>query len=143
MGAGPAQSSAAGHSHGGCGSLQSVQPAPRPCRGDHALREVAHTLEHCIRRPADLAARYGGEEFQVVLPETDLAGARLLAERIRAQVEALPTFAGDERPVTVSIGIGVHVPGTQQDLTGLLGSADEALYRAKANGRNRVEGPEL
>ncbi|MDD2088745.1 sensor domain-containing diguanylate cyclase [Pseudomonas guariconensis] len=111
--------------------------------GDHALREVAHTLEHCIRRPADLAARYGGEEFQVVLPETDLAGARLLAERIRAQVEALPTFAGDERPVTVSIGIGVHVPGTQQDLTGLLGSADEALYRAKANGRNRVEGPEV
>ncbi|ANY89313.1 MULTISPECIES: GGDEF domain-containing protein [Pseudomonas] len=109
--------------------------------GDHALREVASTLEHCIRRPADLAARYGGEEFQVVLPETDLAGARLLAERIRTEVEALPSFAGDEHPVTVSIGIGVHVPGTQQDLTALLGSADEALYRAKANGRNRVEGP--
>ncbi|WP_449429796.1 diguanylate cyclase domain-containing protein [Pseudomonas putida] len=109
--------------------------------GDHALREVAKTLEHCIRRPADLAARYGGEEFQVVLPETELAGARLLAERIRASVETLAPFADDAHAVTVSIGIGLHVPGTQQDLTMLLGAADEALYRAKASGRNRVEGP--
>jgi len=110
--------------------------------GDHVLREVAKTIEQCIRRPADLAARYGGEEFQVVLPETELAGALLLAERIRASVEAMPPFAGDERSVTVSVGIGLHIPGTQQDLTRLLGDADEALYRAKAKGRNRVEGPE-
>jgi diguanylate cyclase (GGDEF)-like protein len=110
--------------------------------GDHVLREVAKTIERCIRRPADLAARYGGEEFQVVLPETELAGALLLAERIRSSVESMPPFHGDERSVTVSVGIGLHVPGTQQDLTGLLGAADEALYRAKAKGRNRVEGPE-
>jgi diguanylate cyclase (GGDEF)-like protein len=110
--------------------------------GDHVLREVAKTIERCIRRPADLAARYGGEEFQVVLPETELAGALMLAERIRASVEAMPPFHGDERAVTVSVGIGLHVPGTQQDLTRLLGDADEALYRAKAKGRNRVEGPE-
>ncbi|WDY57230.1 sensor domain-containing diguanylate cyclase [Pseudomonas sp. PSKL.D1] len=109
--------------------------------GDHALREVAKTLERCIRRPADLAARYGGEEFQVILPETGLEGAMLLAERIRTSVEALAPFADDVRSVTVSIGIAIHAPGTQQDLTGLLGAADEALYRAKANGRNRVEGP--
>ncbi|WP_070094815.1 sensor domain-containing diguanylate cyclase [Pseudomonas sp. GTC 16473] len=107
--------------------------------GDHALREVAKAIEACIRRPADLAARYGGEEFQVVLPETDLAGAQLLAERIRANVEALAPFADDAHAVTVSIGIGLS--GTQQDLGRLLGAADEALYRAKANGRNRVEGP--
>ncbi|MGB9091712.1 MAG: sensor domain-containing diguanylate cyclase [Pseudomonas farsensis] len=110
--------------------------------GDHVLREVAKTIERCIRRPADLAARYGGEEFQVVLPETELAGALMLAERIRASVEAMPPFAGDERAVTVSVGIGLHIPGTQRDLTQLLGAADEALYRAKARGRNRVEGPE-
>lgn len=109
--------------------------------GDHALREVARTIERCIRRPADLAARYGGEEFQVVLPETELSGARLLAERIRASVQQMPSFDSDARPVTVSIGIGLYTPGTQQDLAGLLGTADEALYRAKANGRNRVEGP--
>ncbi|MNG95315.1 Phytochrome-like protein cph2 [compost metagenome] len=110
--------------------------------GDHALREVAKTLEQCIRRPADLAARYGGEEFQVVLPETELAGARLLAERIRASVEALAPFADDQHAVTVSIGIGLYVPDTHHDLARVLGAADEALYRAKANGRNRVEGPE-
>ncbi|MDM3887859.1 sensor domain-containing diguanylate cyclase [Pseudomonas sp. BCRC 81390] len=107
--------------------------------GDHALREVAKTIEACIRRPADLAARYGGEEFQLVLPETDLAGAQLLAERIRASVEALAPFADDAHSVTVSIGIGLS--GTQHDLAEVLGAADEALYRAKANGRNRVEGP--
>ncbi|KIY38476.1 deoxyribonuclease [Pseudomonas sp. 10-1B] len=109
--------------------------------GDHALREVAKTIEACIRRPADLAARYGGEEFQVVLPETDLAGAQLLAERIRSSVEALAAFADDGRAVTVSIGIGLYEAGTQQDLARVLSAADEALYRAKAKGRNRVEGP--
>ncbi|SPO59397.1 sensor domain-containing diguanylate cyclase [Pseudomonas inefficax] len=107
--------------------------------GDHALREVAKTIEACIRRPADLAARYGGEEFQVVLPETDLSGAQMLAERIRSSVEALAPFADDAHSVTVSIGIGLS--GTQHDLAKVLGAADEALYRAKANGRNRVEGP--
>lgn len=109
--------------------------------GDHALREVAKTIELCIRRPADLAARYGGEEFQVVLPETDLAGARLLAERIRASVEALAPLGEDNESVTVSIGIGLYQPGTQDDLASVLGAADEAAYRAKAKGRNRVEGP--
>ena len=109
--------------------------------GDHALREVAKALEQCLRRPADLAARYGGEEFQVILPETELSGALLLAERIRASVEALTAFADDARSVTVSVGIGVYIPGTQHDLAQVLGAADEALYRAKANGRNRVEGP--
>jgi diguanylate cyclase (GGDEF)-like protein len=108
--------------------------------GDHALREVAKTIEASIRRPADVAARYGGEEFQVVLPETDLAGARLLAERIRTSVEALAPFADDVHAVTVSIGIGVSA--TQHDLSGVLGAADEALYRAKAKGRNQVEGPD-
>lgn len=108
--------------------------------GDHALREVAKTIEASIRRPADVAARYGGEEFQVVLPETDLAGARLLAERIRTSVEALAPFADDVHAVTVSIGIGLSAP--QHDLSSVLGAADEALYRAKAKGRNRVEGPD-
>ncbi|WP_423770386.1 diguanylate cyclase domain-containing protein [Pseudomonas sp. NLJ1] len=107
--------------------------------GDHALREVAKTIEACIRRPADVAARYGGEEFQVVLPETDLSGAQMLAERIRSSVEALAPFADDAHSVTVSIGIGLS--GTQHDLAKVLGAADEALYRAKAKGRNRVEGP--
>ncbi|KJK08070.1 MULTISPECIES: diguanylate cyclase [Pseudomonas] len=107
--------------------------------GDEALRAVATAIARSIRRPADLAARYGGEEFLVVLPETERHGAQVLAERIRRSVEALPAFADDTKPVTVSIGIGCYKPGTQQDLATLLGSADDALYCAKRNGRNRVE----
>lgn len=76
-----------------------------------------------------------------MLPETDAEGARLLAERIRARVEGLAPFEDDAHGVTVSIGIGLYTPGTQQELSQVLGAADEALYRAKANGRNRVEGP--
>ncbi|MFQ6574628.1 GGDEF domain-containing protein [Pseudomonas sp. UM16] len=106
--------------------------------GDQALRAVAAAIAHSIRRPADLAARYGGEEFLVVLPETERHGAQVLAERIRRSVEALPAFADDTTPVTVSIGIGCYTPGTQQDLATLLGSADDALYCAKRNGRNQV-----
>ncbi|PWB33712.1 deoxyribonuclease [Pseudomonas sp. SDI] len=107
--------------------------------GDVALRQVAAAISRSIRRPADLAARYGGEEFLVVLPETELKGAQTLAERIRSSIQALPPFATDRQPVTVSIGIGLHTPGMAQDLASVLGDADEALYRAKANGRNRIE----
>lgn len=107
--------------------------------GDEALRQVATTIAHSIRRPADLAARYGGEEFLVIVPETDLNGVRTLAERIRSSVEALPPFGDDQHPVTVSIGVGLQTPEAQQDLSTLLGCADDALYCAKRNGRNRVE----
>ncbi|WP_442114253.1 diguanylate cyclase domain-containing protein [Pseudomonas sp. NUPR-001] len=107
--------------------------------GDDALRQVASAIARSIRRPADLAARYGGEEFLVVLPETERQGAQILAERIRRSIEALPLFGDDTAPVTVSIGIGCYTPDTQQDLATLLGNADEALYCAKRNGRNRVE----
>jgi diguanylate cyclase (GGDEF)-like protein len=107
--------------------------------GDVALRKVAHTLFANIRRPGDLAARYGGEEFLVVLPETDLAGARLLAEKIRAAIESLPPFEDDTSPVTVSIGIASQLPKTSNKPDELFDVADKALYLAKNNGRNRVE----
>jgi diguanylate cyclase (GGDEF)-like protein len=64
-----------------------------------------------------------------------------LAQRIKQGVEGLAPFGADTHSVTVSIGIGLYIPGTQQDLASLLSTADEALYRAKAKGRNRVEGP--
>lgn len=107
--------------------------------GDEALRQVAATIASSLLRPTDLAARYGGEEFVVVLPDTDLNGALILAERIRQSVQALPPYAGDDRPVSVSVGLAVHVPGSAQGLGELMAGADEALYRAKRNGRNRVE----
>lgn len=107
--------------------------------GDVALRSVAQTLTASIRRPGDLAARYGGEEFMVVLPETDKAGACVIAEKLRLAIEALPTFAEDTVPITVSIGVATHLPATHDLPEPLFHAADRALYRAKKLGRNRVE----
>ena len=107
--------------------------------GDVALRSVAQTLAAAIRRPGDLAARYGGEEFLVVLPETDLQGARIIAEKIRTAIEGLPPYAGDKHPVTVSIGIASRLPRASDRQAQLFTDADNALYRAKHSGRNRTE----
>lgn len=109
--------------------------------GDDALRQVADAIGCSLLRTTDVAARYGGEEFVAILPDTDLAGALTLAERIRVNVQALPPYGEDEKPVSVSIGIGVYTPGTALALGELMANADEALYRAKRNGRNRVEAP--
>jgi diguanylate cyclase (GGDEF)-like protein len=106
--------------------------------GDEALRNVAQVIGTNIRRPADLAARYGGEEFAVVLPLTDAKGAWVIAEHIRSGVEHLPRVAGDEQPITVSIGMSTWDKRSRQSLEALLLSADQALYEAKHSGRNRI-----
>ncbi|HEX8586953.1 sensor domain-containing diguanylate cyclase [Pseudomonas sp.] len=107
--------------------------------GDVALRSVAQALAASIRRPGDLAARYGGEEFMVVLPETNKTGACVLAEKLRLAIEALPPFGDDTLPITVSIGVATHLPISHDVPEPLFHAADRALYRAKKNGRNRVE----
>ncbi|MBF6026368.1 GGDEF domain-containing protein [Pseudomonas sp. P115] len=106
--------------------------------GDEALRTVAQVIGTTIRRPADLAARYGGEEFAVVLPHTDAKGALVIAEHIRSSIEHLPRVAGDERPITVSIGMSTWDKRSRMSLEALLLSADQALYEAKHTGRNRI-----
>ncbi|WP_332846253.1 sensor domain-containing diguanylate cyclase [Pseudomonas lactucae] len=106
--------------------------------GDEALRTVAQVIGSNIRRPADLAARYGGEEFAVVLPHTDTKGALVIAEHIRSSVERLPRVAGDERPITVSVGLSTWHKRSRLSLEALLLSADQALYEAKRAGRNRI-----
>src|SRR5450830_123350 len=106
--------------------------------GDEALRNVAQVIGSNIRRPVDLAARYGGEEFAVVLPATDIRGAWLIAEHIRSGVEHLPRVEGDERPITVSIGLSTWDKRSRTSLEDLLLSADQALYEAKHTGRNRI-----
>jgi diguanylate cyclase (GGDEF)-like protein len=107
--------------------------------GDEALRSFARTLRQSIRR-SDLAARYGGEEFVVVMANTNGEEARLVADKIRAAVAEMVLRLGldaEETRVTVSIG-GVAYPDDTGDARQLLRLADDALYRAKRTGRDRV-----
>lgn len=109
--------------------------------GDDALLQVAAVLAEAVRRPRDGAARYGGEEFVVFLPETDLHGARFLLEHVRAQVEALaiPHASSPIAAVlTVSIGCISATPTRNACPEALIRQADQLLYRAKQQGRNRV-----
>jgi len=106
--------------------------------GDQALVAVAGSLVNNIR-PEDLLARFGGEEFVIGLPNTGLDEAFIVAERVRRAIEFLPMNfrRGEALPhLTISIGIGRMQPG--QTLPELITAADEALYRAKSGGRNRV-----
>ncbi|MBD3246662.1 MAG: diguanylate cyclase [Candidatus Omnitrophica bacterium] len=105
--------------------------------GDVVLVEIAKIIRSNVRT-IDFVARYGGEEFCMVLPETDKAGAIMVAERVRAQVSATRIKAFDERiTVSVSVGVSSYPQNTlYQDV--LIETADKALYQAKSLGRNRV-----
>lgn len=106
-------------------------------RGDEVLQAIARTIEGALRRPGDLAARYGGEEFVAILPATDIAGAMVIAERIRVGVERGEGWNGLPS-VTISIGIAITRPAIGRATSDLVGAADKALYCAKNAGRNRV-----
>lgn len=110
--------------------------------GDECLKRVAHAIGSvAAKRPGDVLARYGGEEFSVVLPSTDLRGAVKVAERILAAVRELGIAHGVSPTgiVTLSAGVSALQPVRESDaLDRLLTAADEALYLAKKNGRNRV-----
>ena len=108
--------------------------------GDEVLKTLADIISTRLR-VVDCPARYGGEEFAVLLPETDWKGGRTVAEDIRAQMENYPFNGRESQPlgkVTVSVGIAEFNPDSSSKLPPLLERADEALYRAKNEGRNRV-----
>ncbi|KLK92564.1 hypothetical protein AA309_12670 [Microvirga vignae] len=109
-------------------------------RGDEVLRTIAGTLDANIRRPRDVAARHGGEEFAVVLPETDLEGARMIAENIRKAILALGIVheGSPYQLVTVSIGVASAKPSRGSNGSYLQEASDRALYEAKAAGRNCI-----
>jgi two-component system cell cycle response regulator len=106
--------------------------------GDEVLREFALRVRKAIRG-IDLACRYGGEEFVVVMPETDLAAATAVAERLRRRIasEPFPIQQGAQG-IDVTISIGIAALGGNDDAASVIKRADQALYRAKRNGRNRV-----
>ncbi|WP_024328965.1 diguanylate cyclase [Thioalkalivibrio sp. ALR17-21] len=110
-------------------------------RGDDCLREVSRVLDETISRPADLAARYGGEEFGCILPETALEDAAAVAERVREAIVELgvPHPASEVADhVTASLGVATLHCQPRQSALRVVARADEQLYRAKAEGRNRV-----
>ena len=106
--------------------------------GDVILKELAGRMKRHVRK-VDTLARYGGEEFAMLLPQTDAASARTLAERIRSDTENTP-FETDKGPLSVTISLGVCDTGSDEVSSGsdLVNKADEALYLAKREGRNRV-----
>ena len=108
--------------------------------GDTCLQAVARAVQAAMQRATDLVARYGGEELVVLLPDADAAGASTVAARVVASVAALalPHPASSTGGcVTVSVGVAARVPRSQEDASALVADADAALYRAKAEGRNR------
>jgi diguanylate cyclase (GGDEF)-like protein len=109
--------------------------------GDECLMSLARALRDMLNRPGDLIARYGGEEFVVLLPETTAEGAGELAEAIRARVEGMRmSFEGGRcnSVMTVSLGVVTHCPTRGVSPAPVIAAADEALYWAKQEGRNRV-----
>jgi diguanylate cyclase (GGDEF)-like protein len=103
--------------------------------GDDALKDVARCLREVTRRDVDIVARWGGDEFTVILPETDVRGARVVATRIQGSVAACSAL---QRSLTLSIGVASHT-GPLPSAKSLLDRADKALYRVKMSGRNGVE----
>ena len=114
--------------------------------GDLCLQQVAEALDKELSRPEDLVARYGGEEFVCILPETDLEGAKRVAENLRHAVSNLKIHHRKSQistVVTASLGLSTVIPTTHLSALDLINSADQALYHSKSTGRNKVSVREL
>ena len=109
--------------------------------GDKCLKNIAETMDKIIKRPGDLVARYGGEEFVIVLSETSSEGAEIIAENLRIQIENLKIDhkkSSVAKHVTISLGCATVIPDQESNSSILIKAADEALYRSKKGGRNRL-----
>jgi diguanylate cyclase (GGDEF)-like protein len=111
-------------------------------KGDEILRQLAHIISQVVVRTSDLATRFGGEEFAVLLPNTTEEGALHLAQQLQQKLQTANIsheYSHICRRLTLSIGVAALVPAAEQGPRDLVRMADEALYAAKAAGRNRIE----
>ena len=109
--------------------------------GDECLKQVAEGIKNAVQRVSDVAARYGGEEFAVILPNTDSDGAKAIAQAIKDRIleSAIPHKSSDvKKIVTMSLGIATVIPTDSSDTDDFIVQADDALYKSKENGRNRI-----
>jgi diguanylate cyclase (GGDEF)-like protein len=108
--------------------------------GDECIIAVAKAMGRILKRPSDLAARYGGDEFIVILPDTDAEGAMFIAEKLHKGISGLniENACSPFGKLTVSIGAAAGMPEQGTHWKRLETAADEALYRAKQNGRNQI-----
>ena len=112
--------------------------------GDRVLKDFAQCIRHSIRQDVDWTARYGGEEFLIVLPETDVNGASVMAERLKSELSQRVTETqGKQISITASFGVTGFGPDTPDEMISpeaMISKADKYLYQAKREGRNRAMG---
>ncbi|MBC8059277.1 MAG: diguanylate cyclase [Clostridiaceae bacterium] len=111
-------------------------------QGDDCLIKVAKAMSSCVKRPTDLLARYGGEEFAVILPETEIEGAYIVAQEIRRTIETLKInheHSSAGHFVTLSLGVKTMTPNYSDSVEAIINKADIALYQAKQDGRNQTK----